>query len=476
MPSSQESSIYGSTLGLLCDQLDNLFENAKEIVWSLVHQATDSELFTDVSTRVVETILCEGLNSLNYTVWDGLQNVTASATFDSSCEAPQESFCNASLGQNVTGGLDYQSAMNSLLVSYEQKYNEAMQPAVECIEKSNSDVAINYILGQATGSLQDTLGQSMQTSWTIPFQISPNASEAISTDSVNDQIKNFINKTISSEVAEQLVTSNPILDQTQLVSKIFPPVLSSSPDIIQIQDASTNLISALFTQLNTTLTDLKKAMDSNLASLPSYLNLPDLPSSSLCENVWLSRYNTTVLVEAKGSTEDYFCRSVLTACTPTGICLIGLKIIEDADGELDYFPYRFSGRKCYDDPMTKEVMESKEELGALKIYIPSILTISVSIGLAAFFTLLALFLVAFLFIPNVILTSLKYRSGVLPSLRNESFKRYRDNIISLTFLVPVTFWSALAMAIILFGLFSVIFFLLLWEVGFIMHLIFSSLL
>ena len=340
------------------------------MVWSFINQVTDSQLFADTSSLVVSTILCEGLSSLNYTVWEALANATDSATFESSCNVPQESFCNATYEQHAVEGLDYESAMNSLVVSYEKKYLSAMEPAVICIEKSNSDLVINHVFGQATSSLQNTLGTSMQTSWSIPFQMSPNANEAISIGNVNDQIKNLINNTLNSELAEKLVTEHPILNDTEILNKISPPVLSSSYDIIQIQGAAKNLITVVFAELDTMLIDVKEAVDSNLVNLPSYLNLPELPSSSLCQNIWVSRPNATVLVDTINSTEDFYCRSELTACTIDGICLIGLKIDEDDGGSRQYTPFQFNGRKCQDYPMTKKIMDYKEEIGALQIYIP----------------------------------------------------------------------------------------------------------
>jgi len=107
------------------------------------------------------------------------------------------------------------------------------------------------------------------------------------------------------------------------------------------------------------------------------------------------------------------------------------------------------------------------------MYISSFRILS-TVGGALLLSFAALFFIAFLFIPSVIITALKYRSGVLPSLRSESFKRYRDGLTSLTFLVPVTFWSSIAMFCIVFFLFAVIIFIMIWEVGLMMQLTLSS--
>jgi len=453
---------HHAILNMLCRRVDDLVDDVNGMIWSLINQALDSQVFVNVSTQVVGTSLCLGLTSLNHTVWEALGNRTTPATFES-CNVPQESFCNATVEEHAVGDLVYESAMNSLVESYEDKYKKAMQPVVECLEKSNNDMAINFVLGQATGSLQNALGETMQSSWSIPFQKLPDANEAISTDSVNDQITKWINTNISPDLAEQLNIDNPILNDTGLVSKISNPVLSSTPDIVQIQDAANSIIDVMFVQLNTTLIDLKKAADTNLMSLPSYLNLPTLPSSSLCQSTWLVRPNVFILAETEDSTPNNYCRAHLTACTNSGICLLGLDISDLADGTTKYYPFQFSGGKCYDHPLTKEVIESKEDLGALKLIIPSPFVVGFSLTLGGLLSVLALLGVAFLFIPNVILTSLKYRSGVLPSLKSEAFRTYRYSLISLTYLVPITFWSALVMTFTFFFLFSLFIFFLIWD-------------
>ncbi len=60
-------------------------------------------------------------------------------------------------------------------------------------------------------------------------------------------------------------------------------------------------------------------------------------------------------------------------------------------------------------------------------------------GIALAIAICALLLAATLFIPNAILVALKYRSGILPSLRSEGFMRYRKNLTTLTFLIPGEF-------------------------------------
>lgn len=70
-----------------------------------------------------------------------------------------------------------------------------------------------------------------------------------------------------------------------------------------------------------------------------------------------------------------------------------------------------------------------------------------------------------LFLPNVILTLLKYRSGVLPTLRSPDFKNMRKNLLHLTFLVPVVFWSVFAMTFALYFIIWALTLFLFWNVG-----------
>ncbi len=66
--------------------------------------------------------------------------------------------------------------------------------------------------------------------------------------------------------------------------------------------------------------------------------------------------------------------------------------------------------------------------------------INFSIAAATLSSIMILMGLAALFLPNAILTSLKYRSGVLPSLREKGFKKYRKKLMgNITFLVPVVF-------------------------------------
>jgi hypothetical protein len=92
--------------------------------------------------------------------------------------------------------------------------------------------------------------------------------------------------------------------------------------------------------------------------------------------------------------------------------------------------------------------------------------INFALVIAIVVSILCLLGVAALFIPNAILTSLKYRSGVLPSLRNKDFTQYRKDLFQLTYLVPVVFWSAFIMTILVFIFTCLVVFFLSLDVSF----------
>ena len=66
---------------------------------------------------------------------------------------------------------------------------------------------------------------------------------------------------------------------------------------------------------------------------------------------------------------------------------------------------------------------------------------NVCLWIALVIAVCTVLLTLILFIPNTILVALKYRSGLLPSLRSEGFMIYRKNMTSITFLIPGGFRS-----------------------------------
>ncbi len=332
----------------LCEGMLNFLDNANQTAWSLIYFGDKSQEFTELSTNVVNAILCGGLDEFNQTLWSAFSNVTTNSAIEL-CDVPQESFCDIASGRST--GLDYQSAMDSLLLSYEDKYRRTFEPAIACLEQSTNINALNYVFNQATGSLQEMLASSVESSWGALF---PN----FSNDSVIDeQLRQYVAFTIGAVFSDQLFEGITVMNTTEIVKRIQTPVLSLASDILLIENIAMNLIDSVFLELNTSLAATMTAIESNLAVLPPYVNIPYLPVKSLCSNIWNVRYNATLLVSSVGSTEgesmaesisillstvvsissnflheliplvdckiDEYCHAHLTTCTTTGICLIG---------------------------------------------------------------------------------------------------------------------------------------------------------
>ena len=132
------------------------------------------------------------------------------------------------------------------------------------------------------------------------------------------------------------------------------------------------LVDEIFVELNNTLIATKVAVDSKLTVLPSYIELPTISVNALCQNIWMTRSNVTILVESLESTEDFYCRSAVTACSKTGICLIGIDTVLHND-RTTLLPFQFAGNKCSsENENMSKIMESKGVLGSIETYIPSV--------------------------------------------------------------------------------------------------------
>lgn len=66
------------------------------------------------------------------------------------------------------------------------------------------------------------------------------------------------------------------------------------------------------------------------------------------------------------------------------------------------------------------------------------LTLTVSMGIIA--GLIAALAITLVYIPSSIHTILKFRSGVIPSLKDPGFIKYRKNLHNQTYLIGSMFW------------------------------------
>jgi len=167
----------------------------------------------------------------------------------------------------------------------------------------------------------------------------------------------------------------------------------------------------------------------------------------------------------KNHTEDYFCQSMLSYCSPDplnptqGSCAIGMQ---------NFLPFHFKGPSCrdyseinsslvfYDEkvaPLVKIFQDMYPEKWMIRV------TSSVAITTATFISLAT----AIVYIPSSIHTVMKFRSGVIPSLRDPHFIQYRKSLESMTYLMGCMFWGLLSTTILITILVAGVVFLLVWQ-------------
>ena len=66
------------------------------------------------------------------------------------------------------------------------------------------------------------------------------------------------------------------------------------------------------------------------------------------------------------------------------------------------------------------------------------------------------------YIPSSIHTVLKFRSGVIPSLKDPNFLKYRENLVNQTYLIGAMFWGLVVTTLMVTVLVAIVVFLLVW--------------
>jgi hypothetical protein len=333
--------------------MSSLLDNGSDSAWPLIVELKDGPEFTESAMKVTNTTLCQGLYSFNETIWGELQAVTGTDAISIPCTVPKEFFCNVEAAQTPTDE-NLQNVMNSFLHSYEAQYNDTMQHVLICLENYNNTV-INSVFESATNVLQETLQKSAQSYWNVLFVTEDQALS--DTFNLNQLLKNWTDTFVGPELAAKFDT---VFNYTGIVKPISTPSVTSNSDILQLERKGMDLISSVFIELDKTSTGVISAYESELANLPPYFSLPDLPVTSLCDSIWVVKSNATLQVETIGSTSDDYCRAQVTACTINGICLLGLDK-EEIDGRDKYSPFQFEGNKCDEHPETKRLEETKTE-------------------------------------------------------------------------------------------------------------------
>ena len=83
-------------------------------------------------------------------------------------------------------------------------------------------------------------------------------------------------------------------------------------------------------------------------------------------------------------------------------------------------------------------------------------SVQASLGIGLSFSFIAGLVNAAVNIPSQITTTLKFRSGVIESLRDKDFLKLRGGMLNLTYLLGASVWGAVIMTITAFLLFTVL--------------------
>jgi len=169
-----------------------------------------------------------------------------------------------------------------------------------------------------------------------------------------------------------------------------------------------------------------------------------LTPSPLCEQP-LYRPVDTIVTYEKNSNSSEFCASYLSICVPDkynparGTCVIG-----EADNEF----YGFGGTNCEDYPRINSTLnfyyENVEPLRQAALdFLPKRWMIAVTAAVGVISGLLSALFTSLIYIPSSIHTVLKFRSGVIPSLKDPKFISYRKNAHYQTVMIGAMFWVRL---------------------------------
>jgi len=167
----------------------------------------------------------------------------------------------------------------------------------------------------------------------------------------------------------------------------------------------------------------------------------------------------------KGTNETNYCGGALSACSPLSnstdgtyaLCLIGINNV--------FSPFSFTGNSCESIPQIQKLMKDNP-VGAEEIasWIPKPWMFRSSFGVGIASAVLAGIFNAAVNVPSIITSTLKFRAGVLPSLRDENFKLYRIHMLKTTSLIGSSLWGAFFTSVLMIILISTPLFFSFWHV------------
>jgi len=218
-----------------------------------------------------------------------------------------------------------------------------------------------------------------------------------------------------------------------------------------------NLTRPILLDNNATLTD---AVDFCLVLYP-YANV-----DSLCDRtLWRSKEAITTY-EIKHE-KNGICSSVLNICSPTtsniqrATCVIG---------ERNFQAFQFEGAGCRSYTEINETLNFydnnvKPYLNQIADIYPKKWEVRVTAAFAIIASTLVSLATAFVYIPSAIHTIMQFRSGVIPSLRDRNFLRYRAGLYNMTYLIGVMFWGLCVTTIVSTFAVALGVFLFMWHIS-----------
>ena len=361
--SGSDNNLFSS----MCDGMRMLLEDdAGNNPLNLLYRPREGVEYYPLSNQLVDDMLCEGLGSFNQTLMSSI-NVLGGVT--------------CLFENNVTCAHEHQlvaneSATDTLLLSYELKYRAILSEVVECISNNEIDpIFVNDLLFNATNSLRGTL---LHTSESLFNLINPSLTlDDAKSVSFNNMIIQVIQDTLGSSIGNEIdADQNDIFRLAELVNQtLLYPEYSLSADIFLMEN-SMKLIDTMFEELNSTLISAFVAVETKLETLPTYIDLPNVPVEALiesfCSEIYHIKDNTIVLVDSIGSNEDHYCRAHLTACTAGArFCLLGMNKVQEQGFEVN-IPFQFNGPDCKEYENIAKIIETKESLEQFSMYFPGV--------------------------------------------------------------------------------------------------------
>jgi len=132
-------------------------------------------------------------------------------------------------------------------------------------------------------------------------------------------------------------------------------------------------------------------------------------------------------------------------------------------------PFQWRGDDCADNIHIKPMMDYYTEIIEPKVtlvedMVPHEWVIRVTFGVATAVSIITALAVCLVYIPSAIHTILKFRSGVIPSLKDPYFIKYRKSLHLTTFMIGAMFWGLLFTTLLVALLLAGGLFLVLWHV------------